>query len=116
MQVDPYLKLVEDVRLQAVCVQSDMDSIIYGSKEDDAAASKSLSEIELDDLDLKETVISHFMTKFEKLSEVIYQFLIISLLWSANFPSSIYSDNYIQLEMINSYTIRGWVKGWFLWF
>ncbi|XVF65548.1 hypothetical protein PTKIN_Ptkin09bG0257800 [Pterospermum kingtungense] len=67
--VDPYLKLVEDVRLQAVCVQSGVHSVAYGSKEDDAAASKSLSEIELDDLHLKETVISHFMTKFEKLSE-----------------------------------------------
>ena len=74
-QVDPYLKLVEDVRLQAVCLKSDMDSIAYGSKEDDVAASKSLLEIELDDLHLKETVISHFMMKFEKLSEVIYQFL-----------------------------------------
>ncbi|XWS35272.1 hypothetical protein CRYUN_Cryun21dG0111900 [Craigia yunnanensis] len=67
--VDPYLKLVEDVRLQAVCLKSDMESIAYGSKEDDVAASKSLLEIELDDLHLKETVISHFMTKFEKLSE-----------------------------------------------
>ncbi|XWS13233.1 hypothetical protein CRYUN_Cryun36dG0020200 [Craigia yunnanensis] len=67
--VDPYLKLVEDVRLQAVCVKSDDDSIAYGSKEDDVAASKSLLAIELDDLHLKETVISHFMTKVEKLSE-----------------------------------------------
>ncbi|XWS09313.1 hypothetical protein CRYUN_Cryun40dG0074800 [Craigia yunnanensis] len=67
--VDPYLKLVEDVRLQAVCVKSDVDSRAYGSKEDDVAASKSLLAIELDDLHLKETVISHFMTKSEKLSE-----------------------------------------------
>ncbi|OMP07062.1 Armadillo-type [Corchorus olitorius] len=67
--VDPYLKLVEDVRLQAVCVKSDMDSIAYGSKEDDVAASQSLLGIELDDLRMKETIISHFMTKFDKLSE-----------------------------------------------
>ncbi|XVE81083.1 hypothetical protein DITRI_Ditri15bG0034800 [Diplodiscus trichospermus] len=67
--VDPYLKLVEDVRLQAVCVKSDLDGIAYGSEEDDVAASKSLSAIELDDLHMKEIVISHFMTKFEKLSE-----------------------------------------------
>ncbi|KHG30683.1 Protein EFR3 cmp44E [Gossypium arboreum] len=67
--VDPYLKLVEDVRLQAVRVKSDVDSVAYGSKEDDAAASKALLAIELDDLHLKETVISHFMIKIEKLSE-----------------------------------------------
>ncbi|KAG8481273.1 hypothetical protein CXB51_026112 [Gossypium anomalum] len=67
--VDPYLKLVEDVRLQAVRVKSDVDSVAYGSKEDDAAASKTLLAIELDDIHLKETVISHFMIKFDKLSE-----------------------------------------------
>ncbi|TYJ14950.1 hypothetical protein E1A91_A10G152400v1 [Gossypium mustelinum] len=66
--VDPYLKLVEDVRLQAR-VKSDVDSVAYGSKEDDAAASKALLAIELDDLHLKETVISHFMIKIDKLSE-----------------------------------------------
>ncbi|XVF37721.1 hypothetical protein REPUB_Repub20aG0034000 [Reevesia pubescens] len=67
--VDPYLKLVEDVGLQAVCVKFDADSVVYGSREDDVAALESLLAIELDDLHLKETVISHFMTKFEKLSE-----------------------------------------------
>ncbi|XVF37736.1 hypothetical protein REPUB_Repub20aG0035500 [Reevesia pubescens] len=60
---------VEDVRLQAVCVKSDVDSVVYGSKEDDIAALESLLAVELNDLHLKETVISHFMTKFEKLSE-----------------------------------------------
>ncbi|MFQ6661780.1 hypothetical protein Gotur_029813 [Gossypium turneri] len=64
--IDPYLKLVEDAGLQAVCVESD---IKYGSKEDEDAALKSLLAIKLDDLHLKETVISHFMTKFKKLSE-----------------------------------------------
>ncbi|KAK8986133.1 hypothetical protein V6N11_082415 [Hibiscus sabdariffa] len=67
--VDPYLKLVEDVRLQAVHVKSDVDSVAYGSQEDDAAASKIFLAIELDDLHLKETVISHFRTKFDKFSE-----------------------------------------------
>ncbi|MBA0588534.1 hypothetical protein Gorai_001631, partial [Gossypium raimondii] len=64
--IDPYLKLVEDAGLQAVFVESD---IKYGSKEDEDAALKSLLAIKLDDLHLKETVISHFMTKFKKLSE-----------------------------------------------
>ncbi|XP_039054751.1 protein SEMI-ROLLED LEAF 2-like isoform X2 [Hibiscus syriacus] len=67
--VDPYLRLVEDMRLQAVHVKSDVDRVAYGSKEDAAAASKTFLAIELDDLHLKETVISHFMTKFDKFSE-----------------------------------------------
>lgn len=55
-------------------MKSDVDGVAYGSKEDDLAASKSLLSIEPDP-HLKETVISHLMTRFEKLSEVIYQFL-----------------------------------------
>ncbi|KAE8717573.1 putative serine/threonine-protein kinase GCN2-like [Hibiscus syriacus] len=62
---DPYLKLDEDVELKAVCENSDTT---YGSKEDDDALN-SLLAIELDDIYLKEIVISHFRTKFEKFSE-----------------------------------------------
>jgi len=61
--------LVDDIRLQAVCIES--EKIIYGSQEDEVAAAKSLSDVELDDKQLKETIISYFMTKFSKLSEVI---------------------------------------------
>ncbi|KAG2371233.1 hypothetical protein LR48_Vigan05g205500 [Vigna angularis] len=65
--VDPFLELVDDIRLLAVC--KEMEKITYGSEEDEAAAVKSLSAVELDDKQLKETVISYFMTKFSKLSE-----------------------------------------------
>ncbi|KAF1899680.1 hypothetical protein Lal_00019810 [Lupinus albus] len=65
--VDPSLELVDDVRLQAVYLES--EKIIYGFREDDAAARKSLSAVELDDNQLKETVILYFQTKFSKLSE-----------------------------------------------
>ncbi|KHN33312.1 Protein EFR3 like B [Glycine soja] len=65
--VDPFLELVDDIRLQAVCIES--EKIIYGSQEDEFTAVKSLSAVELDDKLLKETVISYFMTKFTKLSE-----------------------------------------------
>lgn len=65
--VDPFLKLVDDIRLQAVCEES--EKIIYGSQEDEVTAMKSLSAVELNDKQLKETVISYFMTKFSKLSE-----------------------------------------------
>ncbi|EEF29339.1 protein SEMI-ROLLED LEAF 2 [Ricinus communis] len=62
---DPYLESVGDIRL----AESDRGKMVYGSEEDDIAASKSLSAIELDDHQLKETVISQLMTKFTKLTE-----------------------------------------------
>lgn len=65
--VDPYLELVDNIRLQAV-----VDSVnggTYGSEEDNFAALKSLSAVVSDEQQLKETVISHLMSKFEKLSE-----------------------------------------------
>ncbi|KAK7257871.1 hypothetical protein RIF29_32166 [Crotalaria pallida] len=65
--VDPFLELVDDVRLQAVYIES--EKIIYGSQEDDVVAMKSLSAVALDDKQLKETVISYFQTKFSKISE-----------------------------------------------
>ncbi|XP_057498264.1 protein SEMI-ROLLED LEAF 2-like isoform X1 [Actinidia eriantha] len=64
--VDPYLKLVEDIRLHAA---SSGEERGYGSEEDEVAALKSLSTIELGDQLLREIVISHLMTKFGKLSE-----------------------------------------------
>ncbi|XP_027927693.1 uncharacterized protein LOC114184585 [Vigna unguiculata] len=65
--VDPFLELVDDIRLLAVRKES--ENIIYGSQEDEAAAVKSLSAVELDDKQLKEIVISYFMTKYSKLPE-----------------------------------------------
>ncbi|OIW03746.1 hypothetical protein TanjilG_30022 [Lupinus angustifolius] len=65
--VNPFLELVDDIWLQTVCLES--EKMIYGSQEDEVAAMKSLSAVELDEKKLKETVISFFMTKFSKLSE-----------------------------------------------
>ncbi|GAV90898.1 hypothetical protein CFOL_v3_34298 [Cephalotus follicularis] len=67
--VDPYLELIGDVRVQVVCIDSDKVKRVYGSQEDDNAALKSLSAIELDDHLLKESVVSHIMSKFGTLSE-----------------------------------------------
>ncbi|KAL7176901.1 hypothetical protein ACSBR2_030271 [Camellia fascicularis] len=64
--VDPYLKLMEDIRLHAVSFD---EAKGYGSQEDEVAALKSLSTIELGDKQLRETVISHLMMKLAKLSE-----------------------------------------------
>lgn len=66
---DPYLELVEDIKLQAIYVESDEGKIAYGSEDDDVAALKSLSCVQVDDGHLKETLVSRFMTKFVKLSE-----------------------------------------------
>jgi hypothetical protein len=46
-QIDPFLHLVEDRKLQAVSTESGHLAIVYGSKEDDCSALKSLSEIDV---------------------------------------------------------------------
>ncbi|KAL2491615.1 Uncharacterized protein Adt_27243 [Abeliophyllum distichum] len=59
--VDPHFKLVEDINLLALSVGP--EAIGYGSQEDEVAALRSLSSIESSDHQLKEIVISHFMTE-----------------------------------------------------
>ncbi|CAN1146564.1 Protein SEMI-ROLLED LEAF 2 [Linum perenne] len=70
---DPYLELVDEVKLVDVHVKSDVQKIRYGSEEDDTAALISLSSVEANDHPLKEIVISHCMTKLSALSEVELQ-------------------------------------------
>lgn len=65
LTIDPYLELVDDIRLQAVIENTKA----YGSEKDDLAALRSLTAIESDEHQLKKTVISHLMSKFAKLSE-----------------------------------------------
>ncbi|XP_075085710.1 protein SEMI-ROLLED LEAF 2 isoform X1 [Nicotiana tabacum] len=67
--VDPYLKLGEDVRLQAASEASGSEAYGYGSPEDEIAALKSLSAVELDDEKFKEIIMLHFTTKCRTLSE-----------------------------------------------
>lgn len=45
IQIDPYLQLVEDYKLQAVNFPPESLTIIYGSKEDDDRATQTLSEL-----------------------------------------------------------------------
>lgn len=68
LQVDPHLHLIEDSWLQATYLGS--SSNVYGSEEDDVAAMEFLEKLEKDDEELKQSVISHIMKKFEKLPEV----------------------------------------------
>ena len=67
-QLDPSLEFIDDIRLQAVCLES--EKIEYGSLEDQVAAMESLSAVELDDNKLKDMVTSNLMAKFAHLSEV----------------------------------------------
>ncbi|XP_008800011.2 protein SEMI-ROLLED LEAF 2-like isoform X2 [Phoenix dactylifera] len=67
--VDPFLHLVEDSMLQANYVASSVGKAIFGSEEDEIAALKFLAAIDVDDMQLKETVIFHLVNKFEKLPE-----------------------------------------------
>ncbi|KAI3936086.1 hypothetical protein MKW98_015845 [Papaver atlanticum] len=67
--VDPFLESVDDIKLQVVHTISNGEKAVYGSQEDEEAALKSLSEVEVDNGELKETLISHFMEKFRQMSE-----------------------------------------------
>lgn len=52
-------------------MKSGKDSVPFGSEEDEVAASKFLAILELDEQQLKETVVSHFTIKYANLSEVL---------------------------------------------
>jgi hypothetical protein len=69
-QVDPFLRLVEDCRLQALNRQNEPCSRVYGSKEDDDLALKSLSNVSMNEDQSKETSISLILNSLENLSEV----------------------------------------------
>lgn len=58
--------------LQANYIASSVGKAIFGSEEDEIAALKFLAAIEVDDIQLKETVIFHLVNKFEELPEVIF--------------------------------------------
>ncbi|KAF6147017.1 hypothetical protein GIB67_036736 [Kingdonia uniflora] len=61
--VDPFFEVVNDMKLQAAYIISDSEKTISCSKEDEVMASKSLSEVKVDDKKLKEIVSSQFLKK-----------------------------------------------------
>ncbi|GJN22464.1 hypothetical protein PR202_gb10026 [Eleusine coracana subsp. coracana] len=68
--VDPFLHLIEDCRLQALDRQAEPRSRVYGSKEDDDLALKSLSNITMNEDQSKETSVSLILNSLENLSEL----------------------------------------------
>lgn len=67
-QVDPFLHLVEDHKLQAV--KSDQIRNIYGSKEDDSLALETLSNIEITEDQTRESFATEIVKSLENLSDV----------------------------------------------
>ncbi|XP_024019088.1 uncharacterized protein LOC21388445 isoform X2 [Morus notabilis] len=65
--VDPFLRLVEDHKLQAV--NSGSKENAYGSKEDDGLAMKSLSEIQITEDQTREFFASEIVKSLEDLSD-----------------------------------------------
>ncbi|XP_066305880.1 protein SEMI-ROLLED LEAF 2-like isoform X2 [Miscanthus floridulus] len=67
--VDPFLCLIEDCRLQALDSAAEPCTKLYGSKEDDDLALKSLSNIDMNEDQSKETSVSLILDSLEDLSE-----------------------------------------------
>lgn len=73
-QIDPYLQLVDDCRLQVVSKSANNTIKAYGSIEDDEAALKSLSCIVLSEGQSKNAMLSVIVKNLQALSEVIPHF------------------------------------------
>ncbi|XP_062220474.1 protein SEMI-ROLLED LEAF 2-like [Phragmites australis] len=67
--VDPFLRLVEDCRLQALDRAAEPCSRVYGSKEDDDLALKSISNIDMNEDQSKEASVSLILNSLEDLLE-----------------------------------------------
>ncbi|KAL5067191.1 hypothetical protein RYX36_018078 [Vicia faba] len=68
-QVDPYLHLIEDNKLQAVSFSPDNMTIIYGSKEDDNRALRTISELLTSEPQDQEIFVSEIVKSLEYMSE-----------------------------------------------
>ena len=71
-QVDPFLQLLDDCKLQAIKSDSSKQLKVYGSKEDDCAALKFFSEIEVEEDQIHESLASMIVKSLGDLAEVIY--------------------------------------------
>ncbi|XP_021281776.1 uncharacterized protein LOC110414724 isoform X3 [Herrania umbratica] len=67
--VDPFMRLVEDRKLEAVNAGSDQPTNVYGSKEDDNLALKTLSQIQITPEQRRETLASEILKSLGNLSE-----------------------------------------------
>ena len=73
-QVDPFLQLVNDSKLQAVIDTDRQPSKVYGSKEDDEDALKALSAIRLTENQSKESFATMIVQSLGKSSNVMARY------------------------------------------
>lgn len=69
-QVDPFLQLVEDCKLQVAKTGQGHPRPVYGSKEDNEHALKSLSVVDTSDSQSKESFARLILQTLQNLSEV----------------------------------------------
>lgn len=69
-QVDPFLHLVEDSKLQAAESSSGNGKVTYGSNEDDSSAQKCLSQINITEEQSTQSMISLILKSLSNLSDV----------------------------------------------
>lgn len=113
-QMDPFLHLVQDTKLQAV---KDCSEETYGSPEDDNNALKSLSAVELTQSQSRESMASTIMNNIRDLPDVTFHiffqrisYIVWILLqnrksvWSK--PYANFTDNYFQPLQSELQTIR----------
>lgn len=74
-QVDPFLRLIEDGKLQAVITESGFQKNAYGSEEDDNSALQSLSHIQLTEDQTRAFLASGVLKSLGDLPEVKALFL-----------------------------------------
>ncbi|KAG2593567.1 hypothetical protein PVAP13_5NG012501 [Panicum virgatum] len=67
--VDPHLCVMDDCQLVNTSAESSNSEMVFGSEEDESNAQAFLSAINKDDVELIETVMSHFKKKSEYLPE-----------------------------------------------
>lgn len=77
-QVDPFLHLVEDCKLQAADSSSGYGKVIYGSKEDDSSAQKCLSQINITEEQSTESLVSLILKSLSNLPDVNISLLIFT--------------------------------------
>lgn len=78
-QGDPYLRLVDDSKLQAVETGSGSGKVTYGSKEDDDSALMCLSQIEIKNEQSTASLVSIIIESLDNLSNVSSTFDVLTM-------------------------------------
>lgn len=103
MQVDPFLCLVGDSKLQVSAKTVGPNKIGYGSKDDDNSAQRCLSEIKLKDDQTADSLISVILNNLDNSAEVSSNFIV---------STSNYTCNLLLMPLLLLFVIvRGSHKG-----